>query len=285
MDWLRRHGRSRWFLVVHYMDPHDPYFAHPYDGTAISRVETPRPSPDDTARMKELYAGEVRYMDEHLGRLMEWAEGEGLLENTMVVVTSDHGEEFGEHDGWWHGNRLYDEQIRVPLIIRYPREEGPRASVTSDLVRSIDVAPTVAELAGSAPGPRWQGVSLLREYELRDPLDRVGLAETVFEGWSTVALRDRDWKLIRNEGARPRFEPRPPSELYFLRGDPGEQHDLATDAAARWAADRKTAQLAAVRARACAQAVVREVREEPLSPEDCEALRALGYVDAKCAGP
>jgi len=287
-EWLRRHGRSRWFLMVHYMDPHDPYFAHPYDGRAIARVETPRPDAEATGRMKELYAGEVRYMDEHVGRLLQWMEGEGLLENTAVVLTSDHGEEFGEHGGWWHGNRLYDEQIRVPLIVKYPDAQGPTAAVTSDLVRSIDVAPTLAELAGADPGPRWQGVSLLREYELRDPLDRIGLAETVFEGWASSAVRDRDWKLIRNERARPRFEPRPPSELFFLRADPGEQRDLATDAAARWAGDRKAAQLAALRKRACDQAVSREVRERPLSAADCEALRALGYLDvsaATCAGP
>ncbi len=286
-EWLRRHGRSRWFLMVHYMDPHDPYFAHPYDGTAVARVETPRPSPEETTRMKELYAGEVRHMDEHVGRLLQWMDDEGLMENTAVVITADHGEEFGEHGGWWHGNRLYDEQIHVPLVVKYPDGLGPTPAVTSDLVRSIDVAPTLVELAGADQGPRWQGVSLLREYELRRPLERVGLAETVFEGWGSVAVRDRDWKLIRNERARPRFEPRPPSELFFLRADPGEQRDLATDAAAGWAAERKNAQLAALRRRACGQAVAQEVRDRPLSAADCEALRALSYLDvsaATCAG-
>jgi arylsulfatase A-like enzyme len=287
-EWLRRHGRSRWFLMVHYMDPHDPYFAHPYDGTAVSRVQTPRPRDEEAQRTRDLYAGEVAYTDEHLGRLLDWMDGEGMLENTAVVITADHGEEFGEHGGWWHGTRLYDEQIRVPLIVRYPDGAGPTAAVTSDLVRSIDVAPTLAELGGAHPGPRWQGVSLLREYELRAPLERVGLAETVFEGWGSAAVRGRDWKLIRNERARPRFEPRPPSELFFLRADPQEQRDLATDAAARWASDRKAAQLAALRREACGQAVTREVREAPLPPADCEALRALGYLDirsATCAGP
>jgi arylsulfatase A-like enzyme len=235
--------------------------------------------------MKKLYVGEVKHMDEHLGRLLDWMKVEGLSEDTVVVVTSDHGEEFREHGGWWHGNRLYDEQIHIPLIVHYPLGRGPTAAVTSDLVRSIDIAPTLVELAGADPGPRWQGVSLLREYELRESLDRIALTETVFEGWATVSVRDRDWKLIRNEGARPRFEPRPPSELYFLRADPGEEHDLATDPAARWAADRKAAQLTALRARACRHAVKREVRERPLTASECEALRSLGYVDSKCAAP
>src|SRR5262249_46501051 len=116
--WLERNRDDRFFLLLHYMDPHDPYFRHPYDGEAIARVENPNPSPALAARMRELYAGEVHYMDESFGALIAFLRREGLYDEMAIVLVADHGEEFHEHGGWWHGTTLYDEQIHIPMLIK-----------------------------------------------------------------------------------------------------------------------------------------------------------------------
>ena len=273
--WLVRHGRSRWFLMVQYMDPHDPYFPHPYDGTGYARVENPHPDLSEAPALKELYAGEVTFWDEHFGRLMAWMQEQGLDENTVVVVTSDHGEEFAEHGGFWHGNRLYDEAIQLPLVIRVPGESPARVK---DQVRAIDIAPTLADLAGAPHGSAWQGFSMRRGYALRQARDRLALAEANFEGFELRSVQDEEWKLIENLSGPP-ASPRPDTELFFLSGDPREQKDLSDDSVASSFREAKTLELSAMQAAGCGQAVVRDAREADLSPADCEMLRSLGYVD------
>ena len=274
IDWLSRHGRSRWFLMTHYMDPHDPYFPHPYDGSGYARVEHPHPGLGEASWLAELYAGEVSYWDTEFGRLLDWMEERELLEDTVVILTSDHGEEFGEHGGFWHGNRLYDEAIRVPLIMRVP---GHSASRVRDQVRLIDLPPTIADLAGAPHGRQWQGFSLLRGYALRDTKDRLALAEGEFEGFQLRAVRDQDWKLIENL-AGPSDRPRPPQELFYLAEDPGELRDLSGDAAAAWALQARHGDLEALQLAGCGQAAQQDVREE-VGEADCERLRSLGYTD------
>lgn len=272
MDWITRHGRDRWFLMLQYMDPHDPYFPHPYDGTGYARVEHPEPELWEAESMKGLYLGEVEYWDQHFGRLLDFMEERGLLDNTLIVVTSDHGEEFGEHGGFWHGTKLYDESIRVPLLVR--PAGGTAGKVVRDPVRLIDIAPTAVQAAGAEGGPRWQGVSLLREYALRDEHDRLVVGEVDFEGVAATSLRTRDWKLIRNEGRSSQEEK---DELYYLRDDPIEKVDLATSSAAAWALERRSAELTVAISRARGQAVSSEVRQAKPSAEECEMLRSLGY--------
>ncbi len=273
--WLLRHGSSRWFLTVHYMDPHDPYFRHPYDGTAYGRAEHPRPDPAEAGALEQLYAGEVTYYDEHFGDLLDWLEEQGLADNTVVVVTSDHGEEFGEHGGFWHGNRLYDETMRVPLILKVP-DRTPRH--VTDQVRLLDVAPTLADLAGAPHGRHWQGFSLLREYDLREERDRLALLEADFEGYQLRAVRDLEWKLIENQHGPP-GQSRPAAELFHLASDPDEQEDLADSSSARYALEPRAARLSALQTAACTGAVTPSQRPEGASAADCELLRSLGYVD------
>ncbi len=287
ISWLRVHGRERWFLMLHYMDPHDPYFPHPGDDTGFARIENPRPRLADAKKMRELYAGEVQYWDQAFGRLIDYMKEHDLLENTAIVVTSDHGEEFGEHGGFWHGTRLYDEQIRVPLVIRYPRADTDDGRRIRDQVRLLDVAPTLADLAGAPHGKGWQGFSLRREYALRQPKDRLALAQADFEGEVSSSIRSPDWKYIRNDrttrvGALP-----PGEEMYFLRTDGGELKNLASDSSAGWAIDKWRGDLAIIEAAGCSEELERRTRaSETFSKEDCAALRALGYVDAtdgRCA--
>ncbi len=284
--WLRVHGQERWFLVVHYMDPHDPYFPHPADGTGFARVEHPRPDPEATEAIKALYRGEVRYWDEHFGRLIQVLEARGSLDSTAIVVTSDHGEEFGEHGGFWHGTRLYDEQLQVPLLVVPPGGGLDTGRRVLDLVRAIDVAPTLAEFAGAEPGRDWQGTSLLREHALRERRDTLIYAEADFEGQIRRAVRSQDWKLIENEVGADEGPPELPEELYFLRNDPAEGRSLARDPSANWALERRREELSMLRAAGCSFAVDRDLVQAPLTPEECEALRSLGYADTEsvCRG-
>jgi len=272
IDWITLHGQDRWFLMVQYMDPHDPYFPHPYDGTGYARVEHPQPEAWEAEALRDLYLGEVSYWDAHFGRLLRSLKERGLMEDTLVVVTSDHGEEFGEHGGFWHGTRLYDESIQVPLVLKLPGSSGGQR--LRDPVRLIDVAPTITELAGAEGGLRWQGVSLLREYALREESQRLVLGEVDFEGVAASSVRLRDWKLIRNERAS---RGGTSDELYYLRDDPNEELNLSADPAAAWSLERRRAELAVLRSRARGDAVSPEVRSAPPSLEECELLRSLGY--------
>ena len=160
-DFLERHRASRFFLFLHYMDPHDPYFEHPYNGKAIARVANPNPSPALAAEMQRLYTGEVRYLDEHFAQLLAKLRELGLYDDTLIVLTADHGEEFHEHGGFWHGLTLYDEQIHVPLLIKWPKgAPGAPPSARGHLSRHIDVAPTLLARAGIAPPAAMQGIDL-----------------------------------------------------------------------------------------------------------------------------
>jgi arylsulfatase A-like enzyme len=283
LSWLARHGDERWFLMVHYMDPHDPYFPHPADGTGYARVEHPHPDIAEAAAMRELYQGEVRYWDTEFARLLAELHRRDWFDDAAIVLTADHGEEFGEHGGFWHGNRLYDEALRVPLLLKPPEGSGRSPGRSPDVVRLMDVAPTLVELAGAPRPDPWQGQSLLREYELRAPDERLALAEADFEGFELQSVRDAEWTLIRNERSPPDVPGRPDRELFYRVDDPGERRDLARDGALAWAKERLFGDLERLHAASCAGTVPGGGAQAPLSPAECEALRSLGYVDgARC---
>jgi arylsulfatase A-like enzyme len=130
-DFLERHAGSRFFLFLHYMDPHDPYFRHPYDGHGIARAANQHPTPAMAKEMHELYKGEIAYLDHSFGRLLEKLEALGLYDDAVIVLTADHGEEFLDHGGFWHGLTLYDEQIHVPLLVKWRAGERLAPPVSS----------------------------------------------------------------------------------------------------------------------------------------------------------
>src|SRR4029077_19592421 len=148
--------KEPFFLFVHYMDPHDPYFVHPFNGEGYARVANPNPSPAVAEKYRGLYDGEIAYLDTHLGRLFEERKRRGLYDPTLIVLTGDHGEEFQEHGGWWHGTTLYDEQIHVPLIMK-PPVGGAKGRVVDELTTSLDISPTVIARAGIPVPPVMQG--------------------------------------------------------------------------------------------------------------------------------
>ena len=267
IQWLTDNKGTRFFLFVHYMDPHDPYFEHPYNGRGYARAGNQNPDPALAPTFSGLYDGEVRYLDEYLGALFDWLKAVGLYDNALIVLTSDHGEEFQEHGGWWHGQTLYQEQIAVPLVVKYPG--GARAgTVVTDLVRSLDVAPTVLDASGLPVPDTMLGLSLWSDSE---PPDSV-FAEEDLEGNRVYAVRSGEWKFIRANAGNPRGLPT--ESLYNLTGDPGEQQPLDLSAAGQTLEPLRTL-LHDLLAEALQHAVAGEAGE--LDSAVWQKLHDLGY--------
>jgi arylsulfatase len=219
--WLASRPPEPFFLFIHYMDPHDPYFELPYNGRGVARVSTPDPAPERAEELHRLYLGEARYLDGYLAKLIQGLKRADLYDRSIVAVTADHGEEFREHGGWWHGTALYDEQVHVPLIIKRAQEPEP-GHRRDEVARSIDIAPTLVA-ATAAPVPEaFQGIDLFQG-TVAEPI----LAEEDLEGNQLSSIRSGDWKLITANRDNPRGLA--PVELFNLLDDPQERTNLARD--------------------------------------------------------
>ncbi|MEE4270117.1 MAG: sulfatase [Thermoanaerobaculales bacterium] len=158
--WLAEHEGEDAFLYLHLMDPHAPYRKHtdpdfvpPDLNPLIDRSR--EPTPDEAILLPELYAGEVRHVDELLTPFLD-----ELPDSAVVVLTADHGEGLGEHGAWGHGLNLYREALRVPLLLRAP--SLPSGGTVDGPVQLVDVGPTVLDLAGVPADEHATGRSLLR---------------------------------------------------------------------------------------------------------------------------
>jgi arylsulfatase A-like enzyme len=236
VSWLdyHRHTSTPIFMWVHYFDPHDPYLIPPK--SVVERFRPESDNRDDVLRA--IYASEVFFMDHHLGILLRAFRDHGLWDDTAVIVVADHGEGLGDHDWWSHGI-LYQEQIRVPLIIHLPgMTHGKRVQ---SLVRTIDLFPTILE-AAKIPISEWppvDGTSLLDLIQVEDKSEhRIAYSGSVnmlsyaridspgtFERKDDklYALFDGSHKLIYHQ-----LEP-DESEFYNLISDPAELIDLSGD--------------------------------------------------------
>ncbi len=265
-QWLDEHRDGRFFLFLHYMDPHDPYMEHPYSGVGYARASNQHPDPAMAATFSRLYDGEVRYLDGYMAQLFAWLKDAGLYDDTLIILTGDHGEEFQEHGGWWHGQTLYEEQLRVPLIVKYPG--GARAgTVVEAYARSLDIAPTVLDVAGLAVPTSWQGRSLWSATEPPAYL----FAEEDFEGNLIRSVQQGARKLILANHDNPRGLPA--EALFDLSADPGETANLVKAEAGWFNTLREVLQ------RAQAEALSQRLEAETGSVDSKaeELLRKLGY--------
>jgi arylsulfatase A-like enzyme len=221
-DFLQRSKDKKFFLFLHYMDPHDPYFEHPYNGKGYARVMQEHPPSRLSEPFTRNYAQEVEYTDQWIGRVVANLKSAGLYESTLIVLTSDHGEEFYDHEGWWHGTTLQEEQLRVPLMIKLAGLNN--AGVVNDsLVCGIDVTPTILNQVDLPIPPQMRGTVLF------DSLGNLVLKSEVhceadFEGNVAQALRLGSWKYIQTNPDNPRH--RPVDQLFNLADDPKEQRNL-----------------------------------------------------------
>jgi len=236
------------FVFLHTYEVHDPYVPDPdfarlytdpdYAGEIISsqdelielaggqeywqqynaywsRVDPT--SSADAQHLRDLYDAEIRFTDELLAAFLQRLASQSVLENTIVVLLSDHGEEFFEHGSVLH-NTLYQEVLQVPLVWRLPAALGvvPGQRI-QEIVRLIDIKPTLLELAGVKIPTHLQGRSLLPLMRGEDQEPRTVFSERIKDE-KRFALQVGHWKYIRHSGGE---------ELYDLSQDPGEQMDVA----------------------------------------------------------
>ena len=288
--WLSAEVRPPWYVFLHTYDVHLPYDPPPpYDTMFLPEYEGPvgpertteicrkirrlyehegfegevRLTADDRRKMVSLYDGGIRYTDELVGRLLELLRTRGRLDDTVLVVLSDHGEEFWDHGSVLHGHTVYQELLHVPLVVRLPGGRGGGRRV-SETVRLLDVAPTLLELAGLQPPPTFQGRSLTPQLEGKLSSDRPAVSEM-------GALKSRiemPWKLIVDPD-----KPRP--ALFDLVHDPAELADVSAQEP-----ERLVALTEALRRSLSDQLQdVPVLPHEDVSPEMREQLRELGYVE------
>ena len=247
-------GRSRReLLFLHTYKVHDPYVEATFTagmprgrlGPTFGKKDWERLGkrlgPEERRYVSALYDGGVAWVDERLGALFDRLRDEGLLDRALVVVTSDHGEQFWEHGSWRHGMNVYDHQLHVPLIVRLPPalarrlvpgagDEALRGRVIADQVQLVDLYPTLLDLLGLPPQPELSGRSLRPLLTGATAPEREALAEnTNIPTYERKTLRTTRFKFIvstprpwlRRKGMREGYE------LFDLRRDPGEKVDLA----------------------------------------------------------
>lgn len=273
LEWIEQHGaKGPFFLFLHYMDPHDPYFTHPWNGEALARVADPNPNCSQADRYRTAYDNTITYLDEQLARLFAELKARGVYDKTMILLTADHGEEFCDHGGWWHGQTLYDEQLTVPLIVKAPRG-GPAGVVNDAMVGSVDIAPTIIAGAGASVPEAMVGRPLSLAAGAPAPRDH-SFAESALEGNVLEAYRTGDgWKLIQANPGNPRGLPT--QQLFEVARDPREQRDVAASQSRQ--VTTLAAQLTTVQTHALASAVGGS--ETAIDSATEERLRALGYVN------
>ena len=208
-QWLHQPRPGRFFVFVHLWDvhydfippaPYDTMFDPEYDGPVTGENFLFDPAinagmpPRDLEHLVALYDGEIAWTDEYVGRLVANLEAAGVLEETVIVITSDHGTAFFEHGLKGHRNSLFDELIRVPLVIRYPAKIAPGARVRAQ-TRAIDIGPTLLELAGLPAPDRVMGESLMGlagAHEL--DFDNTAVSELFSVGQRVRTVRTLQWK-------------------------------------------------------------------------------------------
>jgi arylsulfatase A-like enzyme len=218
-----------------------------------------RLSETDRKYVEAMYDAEIRFTDDTLRAFWGRLEESGFLDHFIVVVTSDHGEEFGEHGAMLHGPRLYDELLHVPLIVAGSRV--PRGVVDDRLASSVDIVPTIVGTLGLDRAPRWAGSNLLEPSAI-PPEEQVVFSQY---GDALYSVRMKEWKLIVRQGTR---------LLFDLTLDPGEHNDVA--AARQDVVQYLERRLTDWRRRQPPPHL--STGGTPLMPEQKERLRSLGYL-------
>lgn len=237
------------FLFLHYWDPHTPYLPPPpfdrmfYEGDEKSpehRSMDPvwesswfanyfrewMPEVRDVEFVKAQYDAGIAYSDACLSHVFNRLDELGLRDRTLVLLHGDHGEELDDHGCWFDHHGLYETNVHVPLLLRFPNEEHCR--VVPDPISLLDLAPTVLEAAGlSQLAEGTQGSSLLPLLQGGSNRKREGIYLTECTWMRKRGWRTGEWKLI--EAMEPDFYRMPPLELYHLKTDPGEKRNLAKE--------------------------------------------------------
>ncbi len=281
-DWLRRHGDQRFFLFLHFWDVHydyvppapydrmfDPDYRGPIDGRnfMFDDAIAPGMKQADLDHLLARYDGEIRWVDDHLARLLAALVAAGLDGRTAIIVTADHGEEFFEHGYKGHGAALYRPVMQIPLIIRAPGI--PPGRVVDEPVSLVDLVPTILELTGVPLDEPLDGISLVPAMA-----GRARLPERVLHG-QRCSDRLSGCRVMRHapdDILLHRFAP--PTIEQFAADDPRQSTNLA--ATGSWPR-RELSALARELNRQRARLVSSNIATQRLSPAAEERLRTLGY--------
>ena len=247
LDWVREAPDEPFFLYVHAIDPHDPYvppeafqdrYSKPVPGaqeatTVAHLVQRPDLAQAELERTVGLYDAEIAFADQELGKLLTGLKDLGLYDEALVVFVADHGEEFRDHGGFGHNPRMYQEVVRVPLVVKFPGSFGQpalRGAVHDRRVSQVDVLPTLMDAVGielqEPDRKKLAGDSLLAKVlePGADPLDVITISEADVSGTYTKSITQGDWKYVRT------WAPFAEERLFDLAKDPLELRDLAPGA-------------------------------------------------------
>ncbi|MCP4657496.1 MAG: sulfatase [bacterium] len=282
VEWLDQHSGDRepFFLYIHTIDPHDPYDP-PTDyrerfapgvaesvaresGKILTALHNRRrtATPELVAELAALYQAEIAFNDHGFGLLTAALRERALYRDALILVVSDHGEEFDEHHDFKHGKSLYVESLRVPLIIKPPAAAAPRR--VTQVVQHLDILPTLLQFVDLPVPAHLAGRNLLDGMTPSPIYSYLHL-----DGGPRVSILDGDWKLMqRRDGDRLHR-----SRLFQIRNDPGEIEDLAPELAVRvgYLTSR-------VRRKILMADYQLESGQATISEELRESLEALGYV-------
>lgn len=260
--WITENKEDRFFVWIHYFDPHAPY-------------EPPPPFDHEYAGRE--YDGEIAYSDRILGELLEKLDLLELTEKTLIVLTSDHGEGLGEHKEKTHGIFIYDSTLRVPLIFSNPKIL-PENKVISDQIALIDIMPTALDLMGWNPIPKTEGRSLKPLLSGKKPLPRQicyieSVAAMLDRNWAPLqGIRTKEWKYIDA----------PAPELYDLQRDPKENNNIIDEKPD--VAKRLKQDLQNMIVNSSMTPVPRGASESKMDEDTRKKLRSLGYVSGRNIG-
>jgi arylsulfatase A-like enzyme len=288
IKWIESKHKENFFLWLHYFDPHVPYSPPPQFlpkttpatvfGKSFDQVEAVRggwlaPTITEKAWIEVLYNGEVRYVDQNIGALIDALKRLRIYDESLVIFTSDHGEEFWEHDGFEHGHTLYNELLRVPLIIKVPRYVSdleisrfvPTRSIMPTILDLCDIDHENEPLLARSLSPIWRG-------DGARVVDQQIISRGLLYFEDRVSIIFRDLKYIR-------FLETNREELYDLTEDPGETSNIAPlfpkvvqEARALLAEHDASAEKLRDRLR------ISDREELRLDDETIRQLRALGYL-------
>jgi arylsulfatase A-like enzyme len=277
-------------LYLHVLDPHAPHFPpEPFkqrfvpelDRFDLGSMESVRRMDEayrqgqavdarEQAQFETLYDAEIAHNDYQFGLFLDELRARGIYDEALIVLVSDHGEEFWEHGQRGHGKTLHEELLRVPLIVKAPHQTEGRH--IRSLAQHVDLMPTLADYANVAVPAGGHGSSLRPLIERGDAARegrpaRIGVSA----GTLGTAIRQGSWKLVK------RSNPRHPLALYDLAADPGETRNLAHDHPIR--VRYLLEEVARIEARTSSQLASDEPEEREISEEKAAELRALGYID------